>query len=70
MGGFQAGFNSGDDTNFYNIPGSQTEAIINITSTSNVNVPGRWVFQVDDFKVTGVPTDVPEVTADDDNCWL
>ncbi|NXE29678.1 TECTA protein, partial [Ardeotis kori] len=61
-----AGFNSGDETNFYNIPGSQTEAIINITKTSNVNVPGRWVFQVDDFKV---PTEVPKA-ADSNNCWL
>ncbi|NXH38106.1 TECTA protein, partial [Dicaeum eximium] len=43
-----AGFNSGDGTNFYNIPVSQTDAIINITTTSNVNVPGRWVFRVDD----------------------
>ncbi|XP_040977901.1 IgGFc-binding protein-like [Aquila chrysaetos chrysaetos] len=64
-----AGFNSGDETNFYNIPGSQTDAIINITKTSNVNVPGRWVFQVDDFKVTGVPTEVPKV-ANSNNCWL
>ncbi|NXW52572.1 TECTA protein, partial [Nyctiprogne leucopyga] len=64
-----AGFNSGDETNFYNIPGSQTEAVINITQTSNVNVPGRWVFQVDEFKVTGVPTEVPHV-AQSNNCWL
>uniref|UniRef100_A0A8C0IDI9 NIDO domain-containing protein n=1 Tax=Bubo bubo TaxID=30461 RepID=A0A8C0IDI9_BUBBB len=64
-----AGFNSGDDKNFYNIPGSQTDAIINITQTSNVNVPGRWVFQVDEFKVTGVPTEAPEV-ANSNNCWL
>ncbi|XP_053908627.1 sushi, nidogen and EGF-like domain-containing protein 1 isoform X2 [Cuculus canorus] len=64
-----AGFNSGDETNFYNIPGSQSDAIINITMTSNVNVPGRWVFQVDDFKVTGVPTEAPKV-ADISNCWL
>ncbi|XP_076216835.1 alpha-tectorin-like isoform X1 [Aptenodytes patagonicus] len=64
-----AGFNSGDQTNFYNIPGSQTEAIINITQTSNVNIPGRWVFQVDEFKVTGVPTEVPKV-AGSNNCWL
>ncbi|NXW25826.1 TECTA protein, partial [Circaetus pectoralis] len=64
-----AGFNSGDETHFYNIPGSQTDAIINITKTSNVNVPGRWVFQVDDFKVTGVPTEVPKV-ANSNNCWL
>ncbi|NXO77419.1 TECTA protein, partial [Sitta europaea] len=56
LGGTPAhvGFNSGDDTNFYNIPGSQTDAIINITTTSNVKVPGRWVFRVDDFQVTGV----------------
>ncbi|NXS59617.1 TECTA protein, partial [Brachypteracias leptosomus] len=63
-----AGFNSGDDTNFYNIPGSQTDAIINITKTSNVKVPGRWVFQVDDFKVTGVPTQPPKMA--DADCWL
>ncbi|NWR44242.1 TECTA protein, partial [Regulus satrapa] len=34
-----AGFNSGNETNFYNIPGCQTDAIINITTTSNVKVP-------------------------------
>lgn len=60
-----AGFNSGDDTNFYNIPGSQTDAIINITTTSNVKVPGRWVFRVDNFQVTGV--DPPQLN---NNCWL
>ncbi|XP_074786481.1 alpha-tectorin-like [Athene noctua] len=64
-----AGFNSGDDKNFYNIPGSQTEAIINVTQTSNVNVPGRWVFRVDEFKVTGVPTEAPKV-ANSNDCWL
>ncbi|NWY31076.1 SNED1 protein, partial [Pheucticus melanocephalus] len=60
-----AGFNSGDDTNFYNIPGSQTDAIINITTTSNVKVPGRWVFRVDDFQAPDV--DPPQT---DNNCWL
>ncbi|XP_032063131.1 alpha-tectorin-like isoform X2 [Aythya fuligula] len=64
-----AGFNSGDETNYYNIPGSRTDAVINITKTSNVNIPGRWVFQVDNFKVTGVPTEMPKV-ADSNNCWL
>lgn len=55
---FQAGFNSGDDKNFYSIPGSRTADIINITRTSNVDEPGRWVFEVGDFKVTGVPEDL------------
>ncbi|XP_067399058.1 sushi, nidogen and EGF-like domain-containing protein 1 [Emydura macquarii macquarii] len=59
----QAGFNSGDDKNFYNIPGSRTEAVLHIGQTSNVGVPGRWVFQVNEFKVTGVPTE-------DTKCWL
>uniref|UniRef100_A0A8C3PXL9 NIDO domain-containing protein n=1 Tax=Chrysolophus pictus TaxID=9089 RepID=A0A8C3PXL9_CHRPC len=61
-----AGFNSGDETNYYNIPGSRTEAVINITKTSNVNVPGRWVFQVDD-KVIGETTEKPPA---DKRCWL
>ncbi|NXV81813.1 TECTA protein, partial [Atlantisia rogersi] len=67
-----AGFNSGDATHYYNIPGSETPAILNVTQTSNVNVPGRWVFQVDDFKVTGVPTDPPEEEkgAQKNHCWL
>ncbi|NXJ04933.1 TECTA protein, partial [Odontophorus gujanensis] len=64
-----AGFNNGDETNYYNIPSSRTEAVINITKTSNVNVPGRWVFQVDDFKVTGVPTKAPHAAASK-SCWL
>ncbi|XP_053123558.1 sushi, nidogen and EGF-like domain-containing protein 1 [Hemicordylus capensis] len=52
----QAGFDSGDKTNYYNIPGSRTPDILNIASTTNVRVPGRWVFQVDEF-VIGVTTE-------------
>lgn len=65
----QAGFNSGDETNYYNIPGSRTDAIINITTTSNVNVPGRWVFQVNELELIGVPTEAPHAAADK-RCWL
>ncbi|XP_073426629.1 alpha-tectorin-like [Dendrobates tinctorius] len=49
----QAGFNSGDDTHYFNIPGSRTNEVLKIETTSNVNYSGRWVFQVDDFKVPG-----------------
>ncbi|XP_075046989.1 alpha-tectorin-like [Mixophyes fleayi] len=49
----QAGFNSGDDTHYFNIPGSRTDEVLKIKSTSNVNYPGRWVFEVDEFKVPG-----------------
>ncbi|XP_077196888.1 alpha-tectorin-like [Paroedura picta] len=47
----QAGFNNGDAKNYFNIPGSWTPGIINVSSTSNVMAPGRWVFQVDIFAV-------------------
>ena len=42
----QIGLNSGDNTNYVNVPGSRTPAIINITRTSNVQVPGQWIFQL------------------------
>ncbi|CAH2318184.1 hypothetical protein AB205_0044100 [Pelobates cultripes] len=41
-----AGVDNGNQTGFYKIPGSLTPAIINISSTSNVNVPGRWALEV------------------------
>ncbi|XP_042295751.1 alpha-tectorin-like [Sceloporus undulatus] len=47
----QAGFNSGDAHNYFNIPGSWTQNIINISSMSNIMDPGRWVFEVDVFAV-------------------
>ncbi|XP_067934158.1 serine-rich adhesin for platelets-like [Watersipora subatra] len=40
----KVGFDAGDNTNYYSIPGSRTAAIINITSESNVGIPGRMVF--------------------------
>ncbi|XP_054855760.1 sushi, nidogen and EGF-like domain-containing protein 1 [Eublepharis macularius] len=55
----QAGFDSGDKINYYNIPSSRTPGIINIASTTNVGVPGKWVFQVDEF-VVPAPTESVE----------
>ena len=40
------GFSSLDGINFYNVPESGTAAIINITLTSNANIPGVWMFRV------------------------
>ncbi|XP_068098421.1 uncharacterized protein, partial [Hyperolius riggenbachi] len=42
-----AGLNSGFNSGYYTIPGSMTPSIRNISSTSNVNVPGRWAFKMD-----------------------
>ena len=42
-----AGINAGDSVNSITIPGSQTPSIINIAQTSNVGIPGVWIFKVD-----------------------
>ena len=45
-----AGMNAGDNVNHITIPGSMTLSILNITETSNVGVPGVWIFS---FKLDG-----------------
>ncbi|KAJ8300970.1 hypothetical protein KUTeg_022489 [Tegillarca granosa] len=50
----QAGFNAGDGENYYSIEGAQTAAVVNFTITSNVGVPGKWVFRVDGKSVEDV----------------
>ncbi|KAM6188763.1 sushi, nidogen and EGF-like domain-containing protein 1 [Sarcoramphus papa] len=57
MGGIpaQAGFNSGDDVHYYNIPGSRSPAVLHIGRRSNVGIPGRWIFRVDKFTATEGP---------------
>ncbi|XP_071969230.1 alpha-tectorin-like [Engystomops pustulosus] len=47
-----AGGNSGQINSYFKIPASLTSSMMNITSTSNVDVPGRWVFKVDRMEVT------------------
>ncbi|XP_013393861.1 sushi domain-containing protein 2-like [Lingula anatina] len=47
----QAGFDSGDGENYFAMKESRTDAIVNISSTSSVQTPGRWVFQIDKTKV-------------------
>ena len=41
-----AGINAGDGANHITIPGSLTPSISNIEGTSNIDVPGIWVFRV------------------------
>ena len=42
-----AGINVGDGVNHVTIPGSRTSSILDIEETSNVGVPGVWIFRVD-----------------------
>ena len=48
----QVGFNAGDGIRFASVPGSRTAAIINITTTSNVGIPGVWIYRVDEESIT------------------
>eukprot|EP00057_Strongylocentrotus_purpuratus_P013740 XP_011668214.1 PREDICTED: uncharacterized protein LOC583108 [Strongylocentrotus purpuratus] len=50
----QVGFNDGDGVNFYSVPGSRTAAVIDIATTSNIGVSGRWVFRTDDSNIEGL----------------
>ncbi|XP_065916685.1 uncharacterized protein [Dysidea avara] len=43
-----AGINAGDGINSDTIPGSLTSSIINIAQTSNVGIPGIWMFKTCD----------------------
>lgn len=43
----KAGFDYGDNTMLYTIEGSCYESIVNISQSSNVDYPGKWIFKVD-----------------------
>ncbi|MCJ8729669.1 hypothetical protein PDJAM_G00109160 [Pangasius djambal] len=47
----QAGFNAGDGRRYFNIPGSRTDDVVEVETTTNVGYPGRWVFRIDDAQV-------------------
>lgn len=55
----QAGFDAGDGVNYVEIPGSRTEAILNLCTTSNVSMPGVWQFSVRGGGVVCPGTGVP-----------
>ena len=47
----QAGFNAGDGQRYFSIPGSRTAGMAEVETTTNVGVPGRWAFRIDDAQV-------------------
>ena len=48
----QVGFNAGDGVRFAIVPESRSSEIVNIDTTSNVGVPGAWIFRLDGVNVT------------------
>ncbi|XP_078684632.1 sushi, nidogen and EGF-like domain-containing protein 1 [Branchiostoma floridae x Branchiostoma belcheri] len=47
----QAGFNSGDGTNYYTVPGSRSSEIVDVETRSNVGQPGTFMYQINDAKI-------------------
>ena len=43
----QAGFNGGDGLRYFNIPGSGTQQVLDLSRQSNVGNPGRWLYRID-----------------------
>ena len=43
----QVGFNAGDGVHYYSAPGARTDSMKNLTTMSNINIPGKFVFRLD-----------------------
>ena len=43
----QAGFNGGDGLRYFNIPGSGTQQVLDLSRQSNVGDRGRWLYRID-----------------------
>lgn len=52
----KAGFDTGDGTNFYSLPGSCSPTVTGSTETSNVNSQGKWIFRVDQANIVAPVT--------------
>ena len=50
-----AGVNAGDGDRQFNVSESLTDDIINISTTSNIGVPGVWIFQVNGGELSMAP---------------
>ena len=47
------GFDAGDMTHFYVHPDALTYDLIDLESSSNVGVTGRWMYRIDTVNITG-----------------
>ena len=54
IAGFNVNYPSVDVMKNFTLPGSGTDDIANLVDTSNVGVPGLWMFRVDQSDIIGV----------------
>ena len=45
--GTTIGFNAGDGVHYYTVPESLTAGVLNLDNTSNVCIPGMYLYRVD-----------------------
>jgi hypothetical protein len=57
----QAGYDAGNNVNFFTLPGSRTAAVTNLATTSNVSAstPGLWSFAIREGVLPGQTSDNP-----------
>lgn len=63
------GFDNGDGINYYSVNGSQTPAIVDIGTTSNIDVIGKYMFRISSTNITD-PGTKPLLIRDDMLCFL
>jgi len=44
----EAGYSAGDNNNYCVLEGSFSSEVVNLTRKSNVEIPGKWIFRIDD----------------------
>ncbi|XP_072017285.1 uncharacterized protein [Amphiura filiformis] len=58
--GAHVGFNQGDGNRFFNLPGAQTDDVIDLDKLSNIGIPGVFVYRIDG-NVTEIALDRQEL---------
>ena len=66
----QAGFSTRDGMRYFTVNGSGTDVVLSLNSTSNVGLPGVWIFQVDGDQVVSAGKPVIAVAFVDNFCIL
>lgn len=65
----QAGYDAGDGVNFFTLPGSRTSEVLDLATTSNIGVPGEWLFSIREGELPGSTPDNPLMPIPGDDGW-
>ena len=66
-----AGYDAGNGVDFYTLPGSFTQDILDLTELSNLAepIPGEWLFSIRDGDVPGTTPENPLMPVQVDDSW-